>query len=175
MIDNVYRWFIDWHSWHHYDGAQPFVTLFCLPLRHLTQWTIARHPDYDMDVTTTSSMFYSVKATDNPEIICLSSDIWKPDTQTVSRSIKPQRCWQIEVTLNYDWSAEVITHWALAKMLLQCVAVSMLWFSDLEPAPSPPQTPVKWACGSNSRLVGWLVYIIRHKKWHWDYNAHHKG
>lgn len=118
-----------------------------MPFVHLrSDWSLGSHL-WHMRVTAASSVFYPANATDSPQIICLS-DMWEPDTQTVSKSIKPQHWWQIEVTLNYDCCSEVITHRALAKMLWRSsVAISLLWRADLDPAPSPLRTTVKSSRG----------------------------
>lgn len=104
-------------------------------------------------------------ATDSPQMICLF-DMWALDTQTVSKSIKPQPWWQIEVTLNYDRCSEVITHQALAKMLWRSsVAISLLWRADLDPAPTPLWTTVKLSCScGGGGALGREIILWRNKK-----------
>lgn len=141
------------------DIVLPFVLL-------RTDWSLDIHL-WHMHVTAKSSMFYSANATDSPQIICLF-DMWEPDTQTVSKSIKPQHWWQIEVTLNYDCCSEVITHRALAKMLWRSsVAISLLWRADLDPSPSPRWTTVKSSRGWDGALacLGEKSFYKEIRKW----------
>lgn len=130
-----------------------------LPFVHLSSdWSLGIHL-WHMRVPAISSMFYSAKATDSPQIICLF-DMWEPDTQTVSKSIKPQHWWQIEVTLNYDCCSEVITHRALAKMLWHSsVVIDLLWRVDFDPAPSPLRTTVQSSRGRDGVVV-WREIIL---------------
>lgn len=100
-----------------------------------------------------SGMFCFVKAIDSPVFIwpCLTRE--SPTPKLLSRSIKSRLCWQIEVMLNYEWSSEVITHWAPAKVVERCAAAaSALQFADLDRA-APHQTPVKRLCGAGPGLV----------------------
>lgn len=137
-------------NWPKEQAPSPCSLTLCdivMPFVHLrSDWSLCSHL-WHTRATATSSVFYPANATDSPQIICLS-DMWEPDTQTVSKSIKPQHWWQIEVMLNYDCCSEVITHRALAKMLWRSsVAISFLWRADLDPAPSPLRTTVKSSCG----------------------------
>lgn len=132
LNDKVFWSLIGRKSRHH---LHVFVTLFCLlfhytPAPKMPSTEAASPPRLACFTLQTQQIALKLST---PRLTCE-----EPDTQTVSKSIKLQHWWQIEVTLNYEWCSEVITHRALAKMLWRSsLAISAPWTAALDPSLSP--------------------------------------